>query len=172
MRPDTGLLRAFALIALLAGLSGRGSTLPVPDAWAPAARILERIAPPEFEDRDFDVTAFGAVEGGAEDARPGIDAAIRAASAAGGGRVVIPPGSWYSKGPIHLQSNVDLHVSEGAVLRFSDDPADYLPAVLTRWEGIELYNYSPLIYAYQAVNVALTGGGTIEGSGEIGRAHV
>lgn len=166
MRFDTGFVRAFLLTGvLLAGLATCGSTLRADDAWAPVARILERITPPEFEDRDFDVTAFGAVEGGTEDARPGIDAAIRAANEAGGGRVVIPPGKWYSKGPIHLQSNIDLHVSKGAVLRFSGDPADYLPAVLTRWEGTELYNYSPLIYAYQAVNVALTGGGIIEGSG-------
>jgi polygalacturonase len=152
-------------ILLLAALPGCRSTLSASDEWAAVPQILERINPPEFNDRDFDVTAFGAVEGGVEDARPGITEAIREANDAGGGRVVIPPGNWYSEGPIHLASNVNLHVSEGAVLRFSGEPADYLPAVRTRWEGTELYNYSPLIYAYQAVNVALTGGGVIEGSG-------
>ena len=152
-------------ILVLAALPGCRSSLPAADEWAAVPRILERITPPEFNDRDFDVTAFGAVEGGVEDARPAINEAIRKANDTGGGRVVIPPGDWYSKGPIHLTSNVNLHVSAGAVLRFRGEPADYLPAVRTRWEGTELYNYSPLIYSYQAVNVALTGEGIIEGSG-------
>lgn len=152
-------------ILLFATLPGCQSTSAISDDRAGVSRVLARISPPEFEDRDFDITAFGAVEGEAEDARPGIMEAVRQANGAGGGRVVIPPGTWQSAGPIHLASNVNLHVAEGAVLRFSGDPALYLPAVRTRWEGTELYNYSPLIYAYQAVNVALTGGGIIEGSG-------
>jgi polygalacturonase len=159
------LLACLLPILLLAALPGCRSSLSASDEWAAVPRILERINPPEFKDRDFDVTAFGAVEGEAEDARPAINEAIREANHAGGGRVVIPPGKWFSKGPVLLTSNVNLHVSEGAVLRFSGEPADYLPAVRTRWEGTELYNYSPLIYSYQAVNVALTGGGIIEGSG-------
>jgi polygalacturonase len=62
----------------------------------------------------------------------------------GGGRVVIPKGEWIT-GKIHLQSHVDLHLEEGAVLLFSGDPKDYLPPVFTLWAGIECYNYSPAI---------------------------
>ena len=62
------------------------------------------------------------------------------------GRVVVPAGQ-YVTGPIHLKSNVNLHVARGATLAFSRDPRLYLPAVLTRFEGTELMNYSPLIYA-------------------------
>ncbi|NOZ62561.1 MAG: glycoside hydrolase family 28 protein, partial [Calditrichaeota bacterium] len=75
----------------------------------------------------------------------------------GGGKVIVPPGVYYLNGPIHLKSNVHLYLSEGARLEFSQKPEDYLPLVLTRWEGTELFNYSPFIYAYQATNVAITG---------------
>jgi polygalacturonase len=64
-----------------------------------------------------------------------------------------------------LQSNINLHVATGAVLAFSQDFSDYLPPVLTRWEGLEVYNYSPLIYARDCENVAVTGGGKLDGQG-------
>src|SRR5581483_7549874 len=64
---------------------------------------------------------------------------------------------------IYLKSNVDLHLAEGATLRFSADPAAYLPLVFTRWEGTECMNYSPLIYAFEATNIAITGTGTLDG---------
>ena len=71
------------------------------------------------------------------DATAAFRAAVDACARAGGGRVVVPPGVFLT-GPIHLRSNVNLHVSEGATIRFSRDPAAYLPVVLTRWEGVEL----------------------------------
>lgn len=52
-----------------------------------------------------------------------------------------------------------------ATIKFSQNPEKYLPAVLTRWEGVELYNYSPLIYAYNEKNIAITGEGTLDGQG-------
>src|SRR5437879_13222170 len=65
---------------------------------------------------------------------------------------------------MHVKSNVNLHLTEGATLRFSPEPAIYLPVVLTRFEGIECMNYSPLIYAFEQENVAITGTGTLDGS--------
>jgi polygalacturonase len=65
---------------------------------------------------------------------------------------------------VHLKSNVNLHVSEGATLKFSTDPRAYLPLVFTRFEGTELMNYSPLIYAFEQENIAVTGTGTLDGS--------
>ena len=91
--------------------------------------------------------------------------AVAACTAAGGGTVRVPPGDWLT-GPIHLESNVRLHLEKDAVLRFSTRPADYLPVVFTRWEGHECYNYSPLIYARDCVNVAVTGEGTLDGRGK------
>ena len=61
--------------------------------------------------------------------------------------------------------NVNVHLEKGAILDFSTNESDYLPAVITRWEGTELFNYSPLIYAYHVQNIALTGEGTVNGNG-------
>jgi polygalacturonase len=77
----------------------------------------------------------------------------------------VPVGSFLT-GAIHLKSNINLYVSEGAVIKFSNDPNAYLPAVYTRWEGIECMNYSPLIYAYKQKNIAITGKGILDGQGE------
>ena len=85
---------------------------------------------------------------------------IDAVAERGGGRVTVPAGEHFSNGPIRLKSNVELHLEEGAKIVFSDDPAKYLPAVPTSWEGVECLNYSPLVYAYGCTNVAITGKGT------------
>ncbi len=135
------------------------------EAWAQAAAILARIRPPAFPDREFDITKFKAVGDGATDATSAIRDAIAACAAAGGGRVVVPPGAFLT-GAIRLKSGVNLHVSEGATLRFSRDPASYLPVVFTRWEGVELMNYSPFIYAFEQDRIAITGGGTLDGQAD------
>lgn len=129
--------------------------------WDMAPEILSRISPPVFPKRDFPVTGYGAVAGGSKPATRAIARAIEACSKAGGGRVVVPKGKFLT-GAVHLRSNVNLHLAAGAVLEFSTDPQDY-PTVLTRYEGVEYMNYSPLIYAYGAQNVAVTGPGTIDG---------
>ena len=150
------------------GVAGEGGGAPGPSdaaAWDRVPEILARIRAPRFPDRDVPVTDHGAVEGGEVVATDAFRGAVEAVHAAGGGRVVVPPGVWLT-GPIHLLSNVELHVSEGATLRFVTDPEAYLPAVHTRWEGVELMNYSPLIYAVDQENVAVTGGGTLDGQAE------
>jgi unsaturated rhamnogalacturonyl hydrolase len=128
-------------------------------SWDDVPRILERIVAPVFPARDFRITDYGAVAGA--DASAAIASAIAACRAAGGGRVVVPAGEFVT-GPIVLVSNVNLHVSEGATLKFATDPARY-PRVFTRWEGIECMNYCPLVYAFEQTNVAVTGKGTLDG---------
>jgi polygalacturonase len=110
--------------------------------------------------RGFPITEYGAKPDDQQANQRAIADAIAAATAAGGGRVVIPVGIW-ATGPIHLRSNVELHLEKGATLAFSPHPADYLPAVPTSWEGIECLNYSPLVYAYACENVAITGEGIL-----------
>lgn len=127
--------------------------------------ILGRIRPPKFPKRTFAITRFGAKAGGSVDCREAIDRAVNACSKAGGGRVVVPAGTWLT-GAIRLRSNVDLHISKGATLKFSTDPRAYLPVVHTRWEGMELMHLSPLIYAYEETNIAVTGEGTLDGQGK------
>jgi polygalacturonase len=129
------------------------------------AAILARIKAPAFPERDFDITRYGASGDGKKDCTDSLRKAIAACAAAGGGRVVVPPGVFFT-GAIHLDSNVDLHVSEGATLRFSRDPKAYMPVVFTRWEGTECMNFSPLIYAFEKTNVAVSGTGTLDGQAD------
>jgi polygalacturonase len=98
----------------------------------------------------------------AKNATKAINNAIVACNKAGGGKVIIPKGEFFT-GPIVLLSYVNLHLEEGAVLKFSTNPKDYTPFVLSRWEGIDCYNYKPLIYAYQQHNIAITGTGILDG---------
>jgi polygalacturonase len=130
--------------------------------WDMVPEILARIVPPTFPNRDFDVTRYGAVADGRTDCTPAFAKAIEACAAAGGGRVVVPAGR-FATGPIHLRSNVNLHVTKEATVLFSTDPRAYLPAVFTRFEGMEFMGYSPLIYAFEQRNVAVTGEGTLDG---------
>jgi|SRR5579864_4984770 len=130
-----------------------------PDWKSRATEILARIKPPQFPNRDFDILKYGA-QPNANSSRA-IAQAIDACSSAGGGRVVIPRGVFLT-GPIHLKTNVNLHLSEGATLKFSTDRKDF-PTVFTRFEGVECMNYSPLIYAFEQSNIAVTGPGTLDG---------
>jgi hypothetical protein len=130
--------------------------------WGEVDAILARIAPPVFPDRVFQVTKYGAVGDGVRDCTAAFTAAIGACAAAGGGRVLVPEGRFLA-GAIHLKSRVELHLSERATIVFSRDPRHYLPVVFSRWEGVELMNYSPLIYAFEQRDVAVTGKGTLDG---------
>ncbi|MCA9188906.1 MAG: glycoside hydrolase family 28 protein [Pirellulaceae bacterium] len=134
--------------------------------WDAVPAILANIQSPAFPDRDFDARQHGARPDGKTDCRPAIMAAIKACHESGGGRVILEAGDWYCKGPVHLKSNVNLHLKEGATLRFSPQPKDFLPVVLTRFEGTELMNFSPPIYAFEQENIALTGKGTIDGQAD------
>jgi polygalacturonase len=134
------------------------------DPWQEAETILARIVPPTFPDRDFLLTDFGAVADGETDCTEAFRNAIAACHEAGGGRVVVPEGKFFT-GAIHLKSNVNLHVSKDAIVLFSQDPKKYLPQVYTRFEAVELMNYSPLIYSYEQENIAITGEGELNGQG-------
>lgn len=131
--------------------------------WNEAAKILARIQAPVFPKRDFNVKRYGAVGDGKTDATEAIARSIAECSVKGGGRVVIPRGV-YLTAPVHLKSNVHLHLDDHATLLFTRDVRRYLPAVYSRWEGVELMNYSACIYADRVENIALTGGGTLDGN--------
>jgi polygalacturonase len=136
----------------------------VADAWDALPQILARIKPPVFPNRDFDITKFGAVGDGKFDCTSVFQKAIAACKAVGGGRVVVPPGE-FATGAIHLKSNVNLYIASGATVRFLRDPRKY-PLVFTRWEGMEVMNYSPFIYAFEQENIGISGGGIIDGQAD------
>ena len=136
-------------------------------AWSGIDHILDRIQAPSFPAKDFNVLDY--IEGNDRKAFVNaVNQAVNVCSQAGGGRVIIPKGDHISNGPIHLLSNVNLHLEDGAVLRFGVNPEDYTPLALVRWEGTLCYNYSPLIYAHNQKNIAVTGKGIIDGQTQLG----
>lgn len=149
---------------LSAPLSAQNDPAPGRVDWTMVETIVSRIEAPRIPARTYRVTDFGAAGDGAMDARPAILAAIAKATAEGGGRVVLSPGVWLSRGPIQLQSRIELHLEPGAHLLFSPEPEHYLPVVETRWEGTRVLSYSPLVYARDVEDVAITGPGTIDGN--------
>ena len=136
------------------------------DGWDDTTyrQIEQSIKAPTFADRDFVITKYGAKPTNtAIKNQKAINKAIAACSKNGGGRVIVPAGT-FNTGAITLLSNVNLVVEKNAVLQFVFEP-DLYPIVPTRWEGIDCWNLSPCIYAYKQQNMAITGEGTIDGGG-------
>ena len=163
--------RPFILLAMLLAAScgnqttseqGEGEAGAEADVWDNVDEILSQIKAPSFPDKDFLITDYGALGDGKKSNTQAFKKAIEACSQAGGGRVVVPEGKFFT-GPIYIESNVNLHLSKGATVLFSTNPDDYLPLVFTRWEGVELMNYSPLLYSFEEKNIAITGEGVFDG---------
>jgi polygalacturonase len=131
------------------------------DPWEIMKSIEESVKVPSFKDKTYNIIDFGAVANGVVDNTSAINKAILTCSNEGGGKVLVPFGKYLS-GPINLENNVNLHLEEGAEILFSTNSADY-PIVHTSYEGTELMNYSPLVYAYKKSNVAVTGKGILNG---------
>lgn len=123
-----------------------------------------------FPDRHFPIVDFGAIEGGAIKCTEAFASAIETATNAGGGFVTIPKGTWLT-GPIVLKDNVCLKFEEGSEILFSTDTDDYLPAVLSRHQGIDCYKHSAFIYANNATNIGITGKAIFQGQGKSWWAH-
>jgi len=128
------------------------------------ALLRKEIKAPTFKNKDYVITSFGAKAGGKIKNTQAFKKAIETCSKNGGGRVVVPKGTFLT-GAIYLKSNVNLHLADGATILFSTDAKDY-PIVFTRWEGMECMNYSALIYAYGEKNIAVTGNGTLDGNSD------
>ncbi|MDO3380712.1 glycoside hydrolase family 28 protein [Gilvimarinus algae] len=163
------LFRALTVAALGLGLLAAAhvnadNDTDTTDDWAMMDEILAGIELPNIPDREFVITDFGAEAGGKKDALPAIKAAIDEAVAAGGGRVIVPTGTFLSQGPIHLKSKIDLHLAKDSKILFSAKTEHYLPIVKTKWEGTEVMGYSPLVYAAKVHDVAITGPGMLDGN--------
>jgi polygalacturonase len=143
-------------------LSLFSSILCAQQGWDTVAVILHAIVPPTFPSMDYNVLSFGADSSGKVESSSAFKRAIDTCSLLGGGRVVVPKGT-YLTGAIRLKSNVNFYVSSGTTIKFSTDTAKYMPVVYTRFESTELMNFSPLIYAYGDSNIAVTGSGTLDG---------
>ncbi|CAI2768485.1 glycoside hydrolase family 28 protein [Flavobacterium collinsii] len=127
--------------------------------------IVNRIQLPVFPSYQVNVLKLGAKGDSITNNKSVFDKAMALCKKNNGGTIIVPEGTYKINGPIHFVSNVNLKLEKGAKIKFSDTPTDYLPMVLTSWEGTMLYNYSPLIYAFECSNIAITGEGTIDGEG-------
>ncbi len=142
-------------------------TLVMAQGWDEAQykQIEQSIRVPQFADKDYVITKFGAKpEATAAQNQKAIQKAIDQCSKKGGGRVVVPAGQKFLTAAITLKNGVNLHVEEGAALEFAFEP-DLYPIVETSWEGLECFNLSPCVYALGAKDIAITGKGTIDGGG-------
>ncbi len=128
---------------------------------------LPEIKPPQFPGRTFNITGYGAVGDGHTKNTKAFSEAIKACVEAGGGRVIVPAGVWLT-GPIELRSNLDLHLEEGAVIMFSNKFDDY-PLIESTWEGQPRVQCMSPLYGKNLENIAITGKGIIDGSGEAWR---
>lgn len=152
----------FLLTCLIFPISVFGQEDALQNPWDQVSKITDNIVLPEFPIDSYDITSYGAMGDGVTDCTEAFRTAMKLCSENGGGKVIVPPGTFYT-GPINLLSNTNLVISEGAIVKFSTNPEKYLPVVFTRWEGVECMNYSSLIYAYGQENIAITGGGILDG---------
>jgi len=163
-------LASLALSSLKPLRTARALSRDLSDKWEEEAESLAlTIRPSKRPKRSFVVSDLPSGRSTSKDCRNALQKTIDEVAKDGGGRVVIPPGEWFIKGPLRLESNIELHLPQGSQLTFSENPTDYLPVALTRWEGVEAYTISSLIYARSACNVAITGEGTISGNGALAR---
>lgn len=130
--------------------------------WDKMVEVNNQIVPPVFPDRTFVITDYHDVKDTLY--TNAINQAIAICSEQGGGKVVIPNGEFFTAS-IRLKSNVNLHLSDSTILKFTTDPFLF-DTVQTRIEGIDCYNISPLIYAYGESNIAITGNGVMDGQAD------
>ncbi|WP_281298711.1 glycoside hydrolase family 28 protein [Flavobacterium limnophilum] len=154
------LLAFFSLLLNSCGVNKQKSVVDNAP-WKAMQLVINNVKTPTFGNKKYAITDYGAKADGLFDNSKAFKEAIQTCSKNGGGIVLVSAGKYYT-GPIHLESNVNLHLEEGAEILFSTKPGDY-PIVHTSFEGTELMNYSPLIYAYKKHNVAVTGKGTLNG---------
>lgn len=129
--------------------------------WEKLEEIVKTTVEPKFKADTLNILDFGALSNVETLNTKAFENAIKKCNQNGGGVVLVPQGKFLT-GPIHLEDNVNLHLAEGSEILFSTNPKDY-PIVHTSFEGIELMNYSPLIYAYKKNNIAVTGKGILNG---------
>lgn len=128
---------------------------------------MSALSVPKFPNKVFNIKQFGAVGDGMTVNTEAFAKTIEACSKAGGGKVVVPAGMWLT-GPIHFKSNINLHLEIGAHIQFTKNYDDY-PLVKSNWEGVNQYRCTSPINGKNLRNVAITGNGIIDGSGDVWR---
>ena len=129
--------------------------------------ILSRITPPAIANGAVSAQEIGLAPDTGENLRTKLQAAIDDLSSSGGGRLSLPAGI-YLTGALQLKSGVELHLEHPeTVLRFvNTDIEENYPLVFSHWEATPCYNYSPLLYACDAQDIAITGPGRLDGGAD------
>ncbi len=140
----------------------------IPDLYKGIEFQMPRVQEPVIPLNTVSITDFGAQSGGQALNSKAFAEAIDALSQKGGGRVVVPSGIWLT-GPITLKSNIELYTEKGALVVFSTDKSLY-PLVETNFEGFNTFRCMSPINGRNLENVALTGSGIFDGSGDAWRA--
>ena len=126
-----------------------------------------KIERPSFIDKEYNILSFGAKSDASFNNQQAIQAAIDECNKNGGGKVIIPNGYYYT-GPIELKSNVNLYVDSAAYVKFSKSKEEY-PLIWTEYEGIKRIRTISPISAKNCENIAITGSGIMDGSGDLWR---
>jgi polygalacturonase len=160
---------AFLLLCtqVILGLSALAGEKQIQDHLTGLPFAMPPMMEPSFPDRRISIAEHGARGDGSVLNTQAFADAIRACADAGGGTVVVPPGTWLT-GPIRLESNINLHLERGALIQFSSQIEDF--PLIPGFDGkSKKFLISPPIHAYRAKNIAITGPGIIDGAGEAWR---
>lgn len=152
------------MVVLTISCAKKIAALSEPDPWKNIELTIKSLFQTKFKDKTYNINDFGAVADGKTLNTSAFEKAIKTCAENGGGKVLVPNGK-YLTGAIHLESNVNLHLEDNAEILFSLNPKKY-PIVHTSWEGTEVMNYSPLIYAKNKTNIAITGKGILNGQAD------
>ena len=150
--------------ALFVNCSAQKKLDVLANPWEVKEQIEKEVVVPVFANKIYNIVDYGAKSGGIYNNSDAFKKAIETCTKSGGGKVVVPAGKFLT-GPIHLDNNVNLHLEEGAEILFSTKSSDY-PLVKTTFEGTECMNHSPLVYAYNKKNIAVTGKGILNGQAD------
>ena len=129
---------------------------------------MPQIKEPKIPAYSVSITDFGAKSGGQDLCGESFSKAIEVVSKKGGGKVIVPRGIWLT-GPITLLSNIELYTEAGALVIFSTNK-DLYPLVETSFEGYNTYRCASPINGRNLINIAITGKGIFDGSGDVWRS--
>ena len=160
-------MRIFLLITLLALIMTITEDNPYKKYTEGLPFSMPEIFAPKFPDFTVNILDFGAKGDGKTLCTEAFAAAIEKLSKEGGGKLLVPPGVWFT-GPITLKSNINLHLEVGAVIQFSGDDTLY-SIIKTSFEGLDTYRCQSPLSAINETNIAITGNGVIDGNGQFWR---
>lgn len=156
--------KAVILLLVLSSYEGIGQEN---DIYTGVQFDMPKVVTPAFPDHTINVKDYGAVGDGLFDNTQAFAKSIDALAEKGGGKLIVPRGIWLT-GPIVFKSNINLHVEQGALIVFSNDKSKY-PLIGTSFEGLDTYRCQSPIYGKDLENIAITGQGVIDGSGDAWR---